>query len=144
MATIIGLQASLDAANAEIDAKMATITGLEDDLADRDAIIIQLTAERDQAQDELATTQTNLAATLTQLGDAIDDFNASQAVLLQAENERDQALADLAPALEQIEELEAVIAELEAQLEEVGLPGPPVSNQGEGKGVPAQGKENKP
>jgi len=52
-------------------------------------------------------------------------------------------IADLATAQGDLDAANTRIAELEAQLEELGQPGPPVSNQGQGKGVPAQGK-NKP
>ena len=46
------------------------------------------------------------------------------------------ALDDLADAL-------LIIMGLEELVEELGQPGPPVANQGNGQGVPAQGK-NKP
>jgi len=52
-------------------------------------------------------------------------------------------IADLAGALLTITGLETQVEELEAEVEELGLPGPPVANQGNGQGVPAQGK-NKP
>jgi hypothetical protein len=47
------------------------------------------------------------------------------------------ALANLADAL-------LAIIGLEAEVEELGQPGAPVANQGEGKGIPAQGKNNNP
>jgi len=45
--------------------------------------------------------------------------------------------SDLAAAQQTIEDLEV-------EVEELGQPGAPVANQGEGQGVPAQGKNNKP
>lgn len=54
------------------------------------------------------------------------------------------ALKDLENALADLEDALLTILGLEAEVEELGLPGAPVSNQGEGKGVPAQGKNNKP
>ena len=52
-------------------------------------------------------------------------------------------IADLDTAKGDLDAANTRIAELEAQIEELGQPGPPVANQGQGKGVPAQGK-NKP
>jgi len=88
-------------------------------------------AERDAALDDLNNLFTNnscfpQAVTIQEVLDCIDAL-----------------IADLATALDDLDAANTRIAELEAQLEEVGLPGPPVSNQGQGKGVPAQGK-NKP
>jgi len=54
------------------------------------------------------------------------------------------ALANLADALLTITGLATEVEDLEAEVEELGQPGPPVANQGEGQGVPAQGKNNKP
>ncbi len=88
-------------------------------------------AQRDAALADLNNLFTNnscfpLAGTIQEVLDCIDAL-----------------MADLATALGDLDAANTRIAELEAQLEEVGLPGPPVSNQGQGKGVPAQGK-NKP
>ena len=55
----------------------------------------------------------------------------------------DQALLDLGVALDDLADAILTITGLEALVEELGQPGPPVANQGNGQGVPAQGK-NKP
>ena len=51
----------------------------------------------------------------------------------------DQALLDLGVALDDLADAILTITGLEALVEELGQPGPPVANQGNGQGVPALG-----
>jgi len=74
--------------------------------------------------------------TQAQLDAALADLVTLQGVL-------DQALEDLGDALDDLADALLTIMELEALVEELGQPGPPAANQGEGQGAPAQGK-NKP
>ncbi len=109
--------ATPDVTQAQLDAALAALAIAE--------------AERDAALDDLIDLFTNnscdpLAETIPEVFVCITDL-----------------IADLAAALVTITGLETEVEELEAEVEELGQPGPPVANQGNGQGVPAQGK-NKP
>ena len=67
----------------------------------------------------------------------IDDLAEAVATITAQDKTIDNLETDLAAAQQTIEDLEV-------EVEELGLPGAPVANQGEGQGVPAQGKNNKP
>ncbi len=69
----------------------------------------------------------NVCVVTQALRDEITDLEAALAA----------ALFDLADAL-------LAIVGLEVEVEELSQPGAPVANQGEGQGVPTQGKNNKP
>ena len=78
---------------------------------------------------------------ITNLEDALA---AALADLVTLQGTLATALAELADAILTITGLETQVDDLETEVEELGQPGPPVANQGEGQGVPAQGKNNKP
>ncbi len=71
------------------------------------------------------------------------EADVTQAQLDTALDALDQALDDLGDALADLAAALVTIMGLEELVEELGQPGPPIANQGNGQGVPAQGK-NKP
>jgi len=70
-------------------------------------------------------------------------LDAALAELVTLQGLLDQALLDLGDALFDLAAALLTITGLETLVEELGQPGPPIANQGNGQGVPAQGK-NKP
>jgi len=83
-----------------------------------------------------STNECEADVTPAQLDAALAELVTLQGLLADALEDLGDALTELAAAL-------LTITGLEALVEELGQPGPPIANQGEGKGVPAQGK-NKP
>jgi len=90
-----------------------------------------------ELEDALTAALADLAPLQEELDQALLDFLNTFAELT-------DALATITGLETQVGELETQVEDLETEVEELGLPGGPVANQGEGQGVPAQGKNNKP